>query len=77
MTALLKAFQRFWRENAETYHKKDEYLEAVPHLVLQAFLQRVANGGAVVTREMAVGRGRDGAGRGPVAGGAGRDGGGK
>jgi hypothetical protein len=58
MTALLKAFQQFWRENADSYHKKSEYIEAAPHLVLQAFLQRVVNGGAYITREMAVGRGR-------------------
>ncbi|MDR1536042.1 MAG: ATP-binding protein, partial [Planctomycetota bacterium] len=58
LTPLLRTFQQFWRENAGVYLKKGEYLEAMPHLVLQAFLQRVANGGAFITREMAVGRGR-------------------
>ncbi|MDR1519659.1 MAG: ATP-binding protein, partial [Planctomycetota bacterium] len=33
------------------------YLEAAPHLVLQAFLQRVTNGGAELAREFALGRG--------------------
>ncbi|MDR1519914.1 MAG: ATP-binding protein, partial [Planctomycetota bacterium] len=58
MTPLLKAFQQFWRENAGVYLKGGDYLEAVPHLVLQAYLQRVVNGGALIAREMAVGRGR-------------------
>ncbi|MDR1534140.1 MAG: ATP-binding protein [Planctomycetota bacterium] len=58
LTALLKAFQQFWRENADVYLKKSEYLEAMPHLVIQAYLQRVVNGGALIAREMAVGRGR-------------------
>jgi hypothetical protein len=57
MMALLKAFQQFWRENADICLKKGEYLEAVPHLVLQAFLQRVTNGGAELVREFALGRG--------------------
>ncbi|MDR1533925.1 MAG: ATP-binding protein, partial [Planctomycetota bacterium] len=58
LTALLKAFQQFWRENADVYLKNGEYPEAVPHLILQAYLQRVVNGGALIAREMAVGRGR-------------------
>ena len=32
--------------------------EAYPHFVLQAFLQRVVNGGGQIIREMAIGRGR-------------------
>jgi hypothetical protein len=58
MTPLLKAFQQFWRESAGVYLKGGDYLEAVPHLVLQAYLQRVVNGGALIAREMAVGRDR-------------------
>jgi hypothetical protein len=58
MTALLKAFQQFWRENAAIWMEGYEYKEAAPQLILQAFLQRVVNGGARITREMAVGRGR-------------------
>ena len=55
MTALLKGFQRFWRENADSYLKKSDYLEATPHLILQAYLQRVVNGGAVIEREYSLG----------------------
>jgi hypothetical protein len=58
MTALLKEFQRFWRENAAIWVERYEYKEAAPHLILQAFLQRVVNGGALILREMATGRGR-------------------
>ncbi|MCQ2395057.1 MAG: ATP-binding protein, partial [Kiritimatiellae bacterium] len=32
-----------------------QYREAYPHLVLQAFLQRVINGGGQIVREMALG----------------------
>ena len=58
MTALLEEFQRFWRENAAVWVERYEYKEAAPHLILQAFLQRVVNGGALILREMATGRGR-------------------
>jgi len=58
MTSLLKAFQQFWRENAEAWVARYEYKEAAPHLILQAFLQRVVNGGAHIDREVALGRGR-------------------
>ncbi|MDR1533580.1 MAG: ATP-binding protein, partial [Planctomycetota bacterium] len=54
----LREFQRFWRENADIWVKRYEYREAAPHLILQAFLQRVVNGGAMILREMATGRGR-------------------
>ena len=58
MTKLLRDFQAFWRENAEMMGDASEYREAVPHLVLQAFLQRVLNGGGGILREFAVGRRR-------------------
>jgi hypothetical protein len=58
MSALLKEFQRFWRENAEIWTERYEYKEAAPHLILQAFLQRVTNGGAQIVREFALGTGR-------------------
>ena len=45
MTALLKAFQQFWRENSHIWREKFQYKEAAPHLVLKTFLQRVVNGG--------------------------------
>jgi hypothetical protein len=58
MAALLKEFRQFWRENADARVGRYEYREAAPHRILQAFLQRVANGGAAILREMAAGRGR-------------------
>jgi hypothetical protein len=55
MSALLKEFQQFWRENAAMWTERYEYKEAAPHLILQAFLQRVTNGGAQIIREFALG----------------------
>ena len=59
MPALMSAFQDFWRENAtpESFVSQN-FHEAYPHFVLQAFLQRVVNGGGQIVREMAIGRGR-------------------
>ena len=57
MQGLLLAFQDFWRENAEMNKAPFEYNEAYPHIVLQAFLQRVINGGGQIIREMALGKG--------------------
>jgi hypothetical protein len=58
MDQLLKEFQIFWRENSEIWEEKSDYTEAFPHLLLQAFLQRVLNGGGRIEREYAAGRGR-------------------
>jgi hypothetical protein len=62
MDRLLKEFQNFWRENSEIWEKSRKqrfnYTEAFPHLLLQAFLQRVLNGGGNIDREYAAGRGR-------------------
>ena len=59
MSGLLAAFQEFWRENAsEKAFLAQQFHEAYPHLVLQAFLQRVINGGGQIIREMALGSGR-------------------
>jgi hypothetical protein len=44
MDALLKEFQKFWRNNSEAWEDRLNYPEAFPHLLLMAFLQRVANG---------------------------------
>jgi hypothetical protein len=55
MGALLADFQAFWRENSEIWRKRYEYEEAAPHLVFQAFLQRVINGGGEIIRELALG----------------------
>jgi len=64
ISCLLKEFQSFWRENSEVIWDElyeeglREYKEASPHLVLQAFLQRVVNGGGHISREMALGKKR-------------------
>jgi len=60
INTLLKNFQGFWRENSEIWTKRYkenlyQYDEAAPHLVIQAFLQRVINGGGQIIREMALG----------------------
>ena len=55
---LLCDFQIFWRENGDIWQKKYDYQEAAPHLVLQAFLQRIINGGGQIVREMAAATGR-------------------
>ena len=58
MTLMLQDFQQFWRENSDVWQERFQYKEAAPHLILQAFLQRVFNGGGDVHREMAAGRER-------------------
>ncbi len=58
MPSLMAEFQRFWRENSETDREVYGYKEAMPHLVLCAYLQRVVNGGGRISREMALGSGR-------------------
>ncbi|MDR0823075.1 MAG: PD-(D/E)XK nuclease domain-containing protein, partial [Endomicrobium sp.] len=58
MDILLKEFQKFWRANADIWEIKSDYTESFPHLLLQAFLQRVLNGGGHIDREYAAGRGR-------------------
>lgn len=58
MKALLTDFQQFWRENSEIWIERFEYKEAAPHLILQAFLQRVLNRGGNISREPATGRRR-------------------
>jgi hypothetical protein len=58
MRRLLGDFQAFWREHSEAWIERFEYKEAAPHLILQAFLQRVVNAGGRLTREMAAGNGR-------------------
>ena len=58
MDYLLKEFQQFWRENSTIWTERFYYKEAAPHLILQAFLQRVLNGGGQIIREMVAGTGR-------------------
>ena len=58
ITGLLRGFQQFWRENSVICIEKYDYKEAAPHLILQAFLQRIINGGGTILREYAAGRER-------------------
>ena len=55
---LLAGFQDFFRQHSEHWLKRFDYEEAGPQLLLQAFLQRVANGGGRIVREYGLGRGR-------------------
>lgn len=52
---LLEAFLVFWRQHGAALLGTVGYPEIAPHLVLMAFLDRVANGGGSVEREYAVG----------------------
>ena len=56
---LLTAFATFYAEHAEHWLRRfKEYDEAAPQLILQAYLQRVVNGGGRIEREYGLGRGR-------------------
>ena len=58
MVKLITAFQEFFREHSEHWVGRFDYLEAGPQLLLQAFLQRILNGGGQIHREYGLGRGR-------------------
>jgi hypothetical protein len=58
MDKLLSAFQQFFREHSESWIERFDYKEAGPQLLVQAFLQRIINGGGRVEREYGLGRGR-------------------
>lgn len=53
--ALLEAFLDFWRQHGQPLLRSVSYHEIAPHIVLMAFLHRVANGGGRVEREYAIG----------------------
>ena len=53
---LLAAFQAFFREHSEHWVERFQYREAGPQLLLQAFLQRIVNGGGRIEREYGLGR---------------------
>ncbi|OBS31911.1 hypothetical protein A9O67_11360 [Tepidimonas fonticaldi] len=55
---LLSAFQQFFRENVDAWLERFQYKEAGPQLLLQAFLQRIVNGGGRISREYGLGRRR-------------------
>jgi len=58
LSKLLEAFQQFFREHSESWLERFDYREAGPQLLMQAFLQRIVNGGGRVEREYGLGRGR-------------------
>ena len=59
MTKLLTAFGTFFGEHSEHWLGRfSEYPEAGPQLILQAYLNRVVNGGGRIEREYGLGRGR-------------------
>ena len=59
MHKLLKAFATFFAEHAEHWLGQfEDYREAAPQLILQAYLQRIVNGGGRMEREYGLGRGR-------------------
>jgi len=55
---LLEAFLAFWKQHGQPLLKSAPYHEIAPHLVLMAFLHRVANSGGTIEREYAIGSGR-------------------
>ena len=55
---LLTAFQSFFREHSEHWMGRFDYTESGPQLLLQAFLQRIVNGGGRIEREYGLGRRR-------------------
>lgn len=55
---LLGAFQQFFREHSEHWLERFDYKEAGPQLLMQAFLQRIVNGGGRIEREYGLGRRR-------------------
>jgi hypothetical protein len=58
MDKLIKRFQEFFREHSEHWIERFGYKEAGPQLLMQAFLQRIVNGGGRIEREYALGRKR-------------------
>lgn len=58
MEKMMLAFQQFFRENSDAWIGRFDYAEAGPQLLLQAFLQRIVNGGGYIDREYGLGRRR-------------------
>ena len=58
MDKLLTAFQDFFRKHSEHWVERFDYKKAGPQLLLQAFLQRIINGGGRIEREYGLGRKR-------------------
>ncbi|WP_317133835.1 ATP-binding protein [Leptolyngbya sp. PCC 6406] len=58
LDALRESFMAFWLQHGEPLLGSAPYHEIAPHLVLMAYLHRVANGGGTLEREYAIGRDR-------------------
>jgi hypothetical protein len=58
LDTLRESFLAFWLRHGEALIGSAPYHEIAPHLVLMAFLDRVANGGGTLEREYAIGRDR-------------------
>jgi hypothetical protein len=58
LNVLLREFAHFWMENGAHMAQGVRYHESAAQIILMAFLQRVVNGGGVVTREYGIGRRR-------------------
>ena len=58
MEKLLAAFAVFYGEHADHWLGRFDYPEAAPQLILQAYLQRIVNGGGRIEREYGLGRQR-------------------
>ena len=58
MDGLMTSFQEYWRENASEQMIPGRFREAYAVFALQAFLQRVVNGGGEIGREVAANSGR-------------------
>lgn len=58
MEKLLLDFQQFFRQNIDAWSGGFDYAEAGPQLLLQAYLQRIVNGGGYIDREYGLGRRR-------------------
>ena len=58
MEKLLLDFQQFFRQNADAWIGRFDYAKAGPQLLLQAYLQRIVNGGGYIDREYGLGRKR-------------------
>ncbi|MGC1528083.1 MAG: ATP-binding protein [Phormidesmis sp.] len=55
---LLASFLTFWRQHGQPLLKSVAYHEIAPHIVMMAYLHRVANGGGTLAREYAIGTDR-------------------
>lgn len=55
ISRLIYEFQQFFREHSESWIERFQYKEAGPQILLQAFLQRIVNGGGRIDREYGLG----------------------